>query len=107
MLKYISAFVQAQLWRLNCLYSEFEKFVMGRSDMYLCWSPIWDLFASLLIFLKQTTLFQLNCPNLLCAILLRVLAAGLNKQLCDGGDQEEDAGDEGGEGQPDGPLRQL
>ena len=61
----------------------------------------------ILIFFKQITLFKLNCPDMLCAVLLCVLAAGLNKQLCDGGDQEEDAGDEGGEGQPDGPLWQL
>ena len=37
------------------------------------------------------------------ATLVCAFGAGLT-QLCDGGDQEEDAGDEGGEGQPDGPL---
>ena len=53
--------------------------------------------ASLWIFFKQIKLFQLCCPNISLVILLCADAAGLN-QLCDGGDQEEDAVDEGGEG---------
>ena len=56
-------------------------------------------FASLWIFLKHIKLFQLCCPNVVFSpvILLCADAAGLS-QLCDGGDQEEDAVDEGGEG---------
>ena len=55
MLKYISAFVQTQLWCLNCLYSEFEKFVMERSDMYLCTLHlVLGTFLHLYLYLFQT-----------------------------------------------------
>ena len=76
MLKYISAFVQTQLWCLNCLYSEFEKFVMERSDMYLCWSPTWHLFASLSLSFRNKSLFSnsivpICCVPFYCVFLLQ------------------------------------
>ena len=108
MLKYILlAFVQAQLWCLNCLYSELEKLVIGRLDIFGR-AQDGTFFASLWIFFETNQTFPtlLSKCSVSLVVLLCALAAGLS-QLCDGGDQEEDAGDEGGEGQPDGPLWQL
>ena len=105
MLKYILlAFVQAQLWCLNCLYSELEKLVIGRLDIFGR-AQDGTFFASIWIFFETNQTFPtlLSKCSVSLVVLLCALAAGLS-QLCDGGDQEEDAGDEGGEGQPDGPL---
>ena len=74
--------------------------------MYLYRSPIWDLFAIFKDLLWNKSPFSNSIVPMCSATLVCALGAGLT-QLCDGGDQEEDAGDEGGEGQPDGPLWQL
>ena len=76
------------------------------------WKPIHQVRASLrallYIFvtrdLLEASFFQLSLsPTVVINCVTLSGPSGLN----DGGDQEEDASHEGGEGQPDGPLWQL
>ena len=85
---------KVSFWLLH-IYSELEK--PSRS-------VLGDILVAIQIDLLEASFFQLSLsPTVVINCVTLSGPSGLN----DGGDQEEDASHEGGEGQPDGPLWQL
>ena len=95
-LSHVYIFVQSQLWAATYI------FRVGKTISFsLHLSVLGEILAAVQIDLLEASFFQLSLsPTVVINCVTLSGPSGLN----DGGDQEEDASHEGGEGQPDGPL---